>query len=153
MAERKTPQKSSAAIPSREELQALQAASLTAKVDQATRQKDIEQERMKALIADLSKRRVTEQNVQNAIARIRALAAAGETEVMALRFPNALCTDGGRAINNNESDWPRTLTGFPQEIYNKWQEAFRSEGYRLTAKILEFPGGMPGDVGLFIGWG
>jgi len=107
----------------------LQAANLTAKVGQATLQRDIEQERTKALIADLSKRRVTEQNVQNAIARIR-----------------------GRAINNSESDWPRTLTGFPLDIYNKWQEAFRVAGYRLTAKILEFPGGMPGDVGLFIGW-
>jgi hypothetical protein len=59
MVERKTPQKSSAAIPSREELQALQAANLTARVGQATRQMDIEQERTKALIADLSKRRVT----------------------------------------------------------------------------------------------
>jgi len=58
-----------------------------------------------------------------------------------------------RAINNSEPDWPRTLTGFPLEIHNKWQGAFRDQGYRLTAKTLEFPRGMPGDVELFMSWG
>ena len=143
----------STAIPSQEELKKLHAAKLMANVDEASRSASDEEERKKALISDLSTRRVTDQSVRNAVKAIRELAAAGETEVMLLRFPNELCTDGGRAINNSESDWPRTLTGFPLEIYNKWQVAFRQEGYRLTAKILEFPGGMPGDVGLFMGWG
>jgi hypothetical protein len=155
MAESKTSQKSdaSSAVPTKEELERLHAANVMAKVEQATRHMGVEQERTKALIAELSSRHVTEQSVRNAVKAIRELAAAGETEVMLLRFPNEMCTDGGRAINNSESDWPRTLTGFPLEIYNKWQETFRDQGYRLTAKILEFPGGMPGDVGMFMGWG
>ncbi len=143
----------SSAIPSLDELKKLHAAKLVASADEASRSMSVEEERKKALMADLSTRRVTDQNVRNAVKAIRELAAAGEKEVMLLRFPNELCTDGGRAINNSEPDWPRTLTGFPLEIYNKWQVAFRQEGYRLTAKILDFPGGMPGDVGLFMGWG
>ena len=26
-------------------------------------------------------------------------------------------------------------------------------GFRLSARVLEFPGGMPGDIGLFVVWG
>jgi len=140
------------AVPSKEELQKLRAKSLMEKADQATQQQSAEQERKKALIAHLETERVTEQNVKNAIRIIRELAASGQTEVMVLRFPNELCTDGGRAINNNEASWPKTLTGFPKDIYEKWQLGFRDQGFRLTAKILEFPGGMPGDVGMFMNW-
>jgi hypothetical protein len=140
------------AVPSKDELQKLRAQSLMTKADQASQQESAEQERKKALIAHLNTQRVTEQNVKNAVRIIRELAAAGETEVMVLRFPNELCTDGGRAINNNESGWPKTLTGFPKDIYEKWQLGFRDQGYRLTAKILEFPGGMPGDVGMYMSW-
>jgi len=25
-------------------------------------------------------------------------------------------------------------------------------GYKMRAEVLDFPGGMPGDIGLFIGW-
>jgi hypothetical protein len=140
------------AIPSTEELRKLRAKNLMAKADQATQQESAEQERKKALIKHLTEQRVTEQNVKNAINRLRELAAAGETEAMVLRFPNELCTDGGRAINNSESDWPKSLTGYPRDIYEKWQIGFRDQGYRLTAKILEFPGGMPGDVGMYLSW-
>jgi hypothetical protein len=155
MAESKDPRKPGElkkAIPTKEELQKLRAQNLMSKADQASAQQSAEQERKKALIAHLTEQRVTEQNVKNAINRIRELAAAGETEALVLRFPNELCTDGGRAINNNESDWPRTLTGYPRDIFEKWQIGFRDQGYHLTAKILEFPGGMPGDVGMYLSW-
>jgi hypothetical protein len=26
-------------------------------------------------------------------------------------------------------------------------------GFRLAARVLDFPGGMPGDIGLFLVWG
>jgi len=144
--------KAATAVPSKDELQKLRAENLMAKAERATQQADEEQQRQRALIAELSTRQVTEQRVQNAMRIIRELAAAGETQVMVLRFPNELCTDGGRAINNSVPDWPKTLTGFPKEIYEKWQEVLRDKGYRLTATILDFPGGMPGDVGLFLSW-
>ena len=58
----------------------------------------------------------------------------------------------GRAINNSEPNWPQTLKGFPREIYETWAKEFRDKGYRMTAKIVDFPGGKPGDVGIYMSW-
>jgi hypothetical protein len=76
----------------------------------------------------------------------------GLTEVQVARFPNSLCTDGGRAINNLESSWENTLTGIPREMYLFWQRQLRSKGYRLRVQIVDFPKGMPGDVGMTLTW-
>jgi hypothetical protein len=76
----------------------------------------------------------------------------GLTEVQVSRFPNTLCTDGGRAINNMESGWENTLTGLPREMYLFWQRQLRAKGYRLRVQIVDFPKGMPGDVGMTLSW-
>ena len=75
------------------------------------------------------------------------------TEVQVFRFPNELCTDKGRAINQQEPGWEKTLTGAPKEIYQLWEKYFRSRGYKLKAQTLEYPGGLPGDIGLTLSWG
>ena len=77
----------------------------------------------------------------------------GLTEVQVARFPNNLCTDGGRAINNMEAGWESTLTGLPKEMYLFWQRHLRPKGYRLRVQIVDFPKGMPGDVGMTLTWG
>jgi uncharacterized protein (DUF1778 family) len=76
----------------------------------------------------------------------------GLTEVQVSRFPNTLCTDGGRAINNMEPGWENTLTGLPREMYLFWQRQLRAKGYRLRVQIVDFPKGMPGDVGMTLSW-
>jgi hypothetical protein len=85
-------------------------------------------------------------------ALVRGAAERGEREVLALRFPSEYCTDGGRAINNFEPDWPKTLTGFAKRAYEFWRQELEPQGYRLRAQILDFPGGVPGDVGIFLRW-
>jgi len=72
--------------------------------------------------------------------------------VQVARFPNSLCTDGGRAINQQEPGWEQTLTGVPREMYVLWSKYFRERGYKLRAQIVDFPNGMPGDVGLTLIW-
>ena len=84
--------------------------------------------------------------------KTRAAAERGETEVMVMRFPNALCTDHGRAINQCETDWPETLTGRPRQAYELWKEHLQPEKYKLKAMIVEWPGGLPGDVAFFLSW-
>src|SRR5947208_1780394 len=74
------------------------------------------------------------------------------TEVQVYRFPNQLCTDKGRAINQLEPGWEKTLTGVPKEIYELWRKYFRERGYKLRVQIIDFPGGMPGDVGMTLSW-
>lgn len=83
---------------------------------------------------------------------VKGAAERGEREVLAMRFPSAYCTDGGRAINSFEPDWPNTLTGFAKRAYEFWQKELEPHGYKLRAQIMDFPGGMPGDVGMFLKW-
>jgi hypothetical protein len=77
----------------------------------------------------------------------------GLTEVQVYRFPNAMCTDKGRAINQMEKGWENTLTGIPREIYQLWSDYLKPRGYRIRYQIIDFPGGMPGDIAITIDWG
>jgi hypothetical protein len=83
---------------------------------------------------------------------VKGAAERGEREVMLFRFPSEYCTDGGRAINNFEPNWPETLTGFAKRAYEFWHKELEPQGYKLRAQIMDFPGGMPGDVGIFLRW-
>ena len=78
----------------------------------------------------------------------------GETRAPAFigKFPNTLLTDHGRAVNQAEPGWEKTLTGLPKELYGFWEQHLRSRGYKLRCQIVDFPGGMPGDVGITLSW-
>jgi hypothetical protein len=83
---------------------------------------------------------------------VKTAAEHGEREVMVMRFPSAWCTDGGRAINNYEANWPATLTGFAKRAHEFWQKELAPLDYKVRAQILDYPGGVPGDVGIFLRW-
>ena len=76
----------------------------------------------------------------------------GLTEVQVYRFPNEMCTDRGRAINQGESGWENTLTGLPKEMFQLWKDHLQSRGYKIRYQIIDFPGGMPGDIGVILSW-
>jgi hypothetical protein len=94
-----------------------------------------------------------EEGIRRAIKIIERAVSNGRTEVQVCRFPNQLCTDKARAINQQEPGWEDTLTGFPKEIYQLWAKYFRERGYKLRVEIVDFPGGMPGDVAMTLMWG
>jgi hypothetical protein len=94
-----------------------------------------------------------EEAIQRAVKIIERAVSNGRTEVQVHRFPNQLCTDKGRAINQQEPGWENTLTGVPKEIYQLWAKYFRARGYKLKVEIIDFPGGMPGDVAMTLKWG
>jgi hypothetical protein len=50
----------------------------------------------------------------------------GLTEVQVYRFPNSLCTDHGRAINQQESGWEETLVGIPRSRSSTFRAACRA---------------------------
>ena len=93
-----------------------------------------------------------EERTKRAAAIIERAAANGLTEVLVYRFPNALCTDHGRAINQQEPGWEKTLTGLPKELYEFWDRQLRPRGYKLRVQIVDFPDGIPGDVGITLKW-
>jgi hypothetical protein len=76
----------------------------------------------------------------------------GLTEVQVYRFPNAMCTDRGRAINQQEAGWEQTLTGLPKEMFQFWERQLRPRGYKIKFQIVDFPDGVPGDVGITLKW-
>jgi hypothetical protein len=87
----------------------------------------------KALIERLTKpsRLSDEQVMKKAAAIIERAAKNGFSEVQVYRFPNTLCTDRGRAINQQEPGWENTLTGIPKEIYEFWHRQLRPLGYKM----------------------
>ena len=119
-----------------------------------TRKREDAEAEKKALIDQLSKPSGVsdEEGIRRGASIIRRAVSAGLTEVQVYRFPNQLCTDRGRAINQMEKGWEQTLTGVPKEIYTLWHNHFRPRGYKLKVQIVDFPNGMPGDVGMFLAW-
>jgi tRNA A37 threonylcarbamoyltransferase TsaD len=117
------------------------------------RQAEAEAEK-KMLLEKLTKPSgVSDEEALRRVANIVERAAAnGLTEVQVYRFPNMLCTDNGRAINQQEPGWETTLTGLPKEMYQFWDRRLRPLGYKLRVQIIDFPGGMPGDVGITLKW-
>jgi hypothetical protein len=76
----------------------------------------------------------------------------GENHLQVITFPSELCTDGGRAINNNHPNWPGTLTGYALRAYEFYKTELQPNGYHLRAEVVNFPGGMPGDIEITLSW-
>lgn len=109
----------------------------------------------RALIEKLSKPSglSEEEKVKLASTVIQRAVRNGLSEVQVYRFPNSLCTDRGRAINQMEPGWQKTLTGIPLEIFQLWSDHLRPRGYRIKYQVIDFPGGMPGDISIVLAWG
>ena len=107
-------------------------------------------------LADFTRDFLTNHVSEDEIAMVRRLVALavkdGKMEAMVYSFPSTLCSDSGRAINNNDPRWPETLQGKAREFYDRYEEFGKPQGYRLKAMVINFPGGMPGDVGFFLNW-
>jgi hypothetical protein len=92
------------------------------------------------------------ERLERAKAIIKRAVAAGKSEVLVGRFPNTLFTDKGRAIGQVEPGWQSTLTGLPKELFEFWQSYLKPRGYRLRFEIIDYPGGIPGDIGVTLSW-
>jgi hypothetical protein len=44
-------------------------------------------------------------------------------------------------------------TGIPREIRQLWSDYLKPRGYRILCQIIDFPGGMPGDISIVLSWG
>jgi hypothetical protein len=141
-------------IPSAKDIQKQAAIKEAEKADQHARASAAAEAEKRALIEKLSKPSglSEEEKVKLASTVIQRAVRSGLSEVQVYRFPNILCTDRGRAINQQEAGWEKTLTGIPKEIFQLWSDYLKPRGYRIRYQIIDFPGGMPGDVGITISW-
>jgi hypothetical protein len=76
----------------------------------------------------------------------------GDKQALVLRFPSEWLPDQGRAITNHDKDWYEKLDGFPQRAYDFFKRELEPRGFQIRAEILNWPGGMPGEVGFFLQW-
>ncbi len=113
-----------------------------------------QEEKQKAVMAEFHAPpdQSPEQLMQRVMQLVDQAAESGQTEIQVYRFPSELCTDRGRRINNSESDWEQTLEGRPKLGYEFWRDHLKPLGFGLKAEVLEYPGGMPGDIGFFLTW-
>jgi len=86
-------------------------------------------------------------------AAVRRAAQQGNRQLLAVTFPASYCNDRGRRINNLEPDWPESLEGFAKKAYDYYMAELKPLGFKLNAQVLDYPGGMPGNVGFYLSWG
>ena len=115
---------------------------------------DEREARQKAVYDEFQKppARTKEQIMALVMKLVSHAAESGASEVQVYQFPSSICSDGGRAINNFSPDWPTTLSGRPLLAFQFWQDDLKPLSFGMKAQILDYPGGFPGDVGLFLTW-
>jgi hypothetical protein len=143
-----------ALLPSAKEIQKQAALKEAEKAEEQMRAMAAAEAEKKSLIDELTKPSglTEEEKVKRAATVIQRAVRNGLHEVQVYRFPNILCTDRGRAINQMEKGWEQTLTGIPKEIYQLWQDYLQPRGYKIAYQIIDFPGGVPGDIGIILSW-
>jgi hypothetical protein len=148
-------EEASAVVPSAKALMEKIALAEAEKSSEEMRMREREEAEKKALIKRLTQPSglSDDEVMKKAAVIIERAAKNGLTEVQVYRFPNSLCTDRGRAINQQEPGWETTLTGIPKEIYEFWDRQLRPLGYRLRVQVIDFSSGVPGDIGLSLKWG
>jgi hypothetical protein len=126
----------------------------TAKAAEEMRHMKEQEEKQKAVMEEFRKppARTPDQLMELVMQLVSRAAERGQSQVQIYRFPNSLCSDGGRRINNSLLEWEKTLEGRPKAGYEFWHEHLRPLGFHLKAEVLEYPGGMPGDIGFFLTW-
>jgi len=128
------------------------------------------EEELAAFRSRLDNFQLTDAVIQSGLDRIKRAFDRGETELMISAFPSSFCTDGGRAIVNagtppinkpskeelaarpDEPEWLATLPAGVRLVYDYWKDNLKPGGFSFSARIINYPGGMPGDIGLFFSW-
>ena len=112
---------------------------------------------------------LTDDLIQHTLDKIKRAFEHGESELMIASFPSSFCTDYGRAINNAgaqpinkrskediaahpEPEWLATLPVGCMQVYQYWKDHLQPGGFHFVARIISYPDGKPGDVGLFFSW-
>lgn len=131
------------------------------------------QRRQEEELASFKKRldefELTPDRIDAALARIRRAFERGDTELMLTSFPSSFCSDDGRAVihagvppinkpKKGESardpvpGWVGTMPKGAALVYDYWRTHLRPGGFGFSARIINYPDGKPGDIGLFLSW-
>jgi hypothetical protein len=133
--------------------------------EQMRRKQDEELAAFKQRLDDF---KLTQEAIDQNMEKIKRAFDRGDTELMFASFPSSFCTDDARAIINAGAppivkpdknapkpelpEWILTLPKGVRAVYDYWKQHMEPGGFKLSARIINFPGGKPGDVGLFFSW-
>lgn len=114
---------------------------------------------------------LTPEIIESGQQRIRRAFERGENEIMIASFPSEFCSDSARAIINvgappiNEPtkeeaermkdqppEWLSTVPAGLRVLYDYWKAEMKPAGFELSARVINYPGGKPGEVGIFFTW-
>jgi hypothetical protein len=110
------------------------------------------EEEQQALHEAFMKRKIGPEAIERFNAAVKKAAEQGQHEIMIGQFPASWLSDGGRRINNNLEDWPESLEGIAKQVYEYHVKNLAPLGYKMRVEVLNFPGGVPGDIGIFFRW-
>jgi hypothetical protein len=121
------------------------------------------QEELAAFRKRLDEFELTNERVEAAINRVKRAFERGESELMITSFPSSFCSDDGRAIANaaaldktDQKDgvpgWVGTMPKGVALVYDYWRRNLQPGGFGFSARIINYPDGKPGDVGVFLTW-
>lgn len=122
------------------------------KMDEERKLKERKERQQMELREAFMSREVQPQAIDRINNAVSIAAKQGQHQIQVVTFPSSFCSDGGRRINIADPEWPSTLQGFAKDAYQFYEKELRPLGYKLHAEIISFPGGMPGDVGMFLKW-
>ena len=136
-------------------------------VEQLHRRKEEEEEAFRQRLENFD---LTDDIIHHGLDRIRRAFERGETELMISAFPSEFCTDGGRAVINagappinrpskaelaaheDEPEWLATMPAGVRQVHEFWKQRLRPGGFGFSARVINYPEGKPGDIGLFFTW-
>jgi CBS domain-containing protein len=104
-------------------------------------------------VKELLEQQVSDKDWSELLQKAELAAANGEQEVMMVRFPSDLCSDGGRKVDVAEEGWEGTLRGKPADLFSRWRTELKPQGFGLGARIVSYDDGIIGDIGLYLTWG
>jgi hypothetical protein len=83
---------------------------------------------------------------------VRIAAEQGHHQIQVVTFPVKYCNDGGRSINNFDPEWPKSLEGYAKKAFLFYEKELRPLGYKVSAEVISFPDGIPGEAALYLKW-
>jgi len=114
--------------------------------------KQEDEERKKALYEAFMARDLHPNVVERVNDAIRIAAQQGHHKLEVMTFPTKFCNDRGRRINNGDADWPVSLEGFAKRGYDFYEKELKPLGFKISAEIISFEGGVPGTVAMHLKW-
>jgi hypothetical protein len=131
--------------------------------DTIARKKKAEQDQLRAQEAaakaerdaireSFNEREVQPEAMERIATVVRRAVENGEKRVLVLQFHSEWLPDSGRGITTHDPNWHARLEGFPRRAFDFYTRELAPRGFQLQVEILDWPSGMPGEVGWFLTW-